>query len=405
MAAVEEKPTTSTNSGRATETLTLSMGPQHPSTHGVLRLVLELDGETVVDCKPDIGYLHTGMEKQAETKMYYQVVPITDRMDYMSPMTNNIAYAMAVEKLLGVEVPPRAQALRVILAEASRIASHLIWLGTHGLDLGAMSMFLYCFRDREMILEAWEEMTGARMTPSFITPGGMFFDATEEFLNQMRAFAKAFPSRIDDYEAILTKNPIWLKRTQGVGVLRAEEAIQWGVTGPILRASGVNRDLRKIPPYYMGYENYDFEVPVRTEGDTFARYQCRLEEMRQSVRIIEQAVEGLPGGPVMCADKRVALPPKELVHRDMHALIYHFKIISEGFSPPAGEAYAGIEGPKGEIGFYVVSDGGPRPMRVRVRPSCFYNLQAIGDMVRGRLLADVVAIVGTLDIVLGEIDR
>jgi NADH-quinone oxidoreductase subunit D len=380
------------------------MGPQHPSTHGVLRLVLTLDGETVVDCVPHMGYLHTGMEKQCEHHKYYNAITITDRMDYLSPMTNNLAYCLAVEKLMGLPIPERAQVIRVILAETSRIASHLVWLATAGLELGAMSVFLYCFREREMIMDAWEEVAGGRITPSFVCVGGVLCDVTDRFVEMTREFLRVFPSRLADYERLLSKNPIWLRRTQGVGALSTEELLEWGVTGPILRASGMAWDLRKDEPY-CSYDRFEFDVPTGTNSDAYDRYLVRVEEMRQSHRIIQQALDDLPDGPVRADEPHVTPPPRDLVHQDMHRMIYHFKFFEEGFSVPAGAAYAPIEGPKGEIGFYIVSDGGPQPYRVRVRPPSLLNLQALPDMVRGRLLADVVSVIASIDFVLGEVDR
>jgi NADH-quinone oxidoreductase subunit C/D len=386
------------------ETLVINMGPQHPSTHGVLRLVLTLEGETVIGCMPDIGFLHTGMEKQSESEKYYQAICSTDRMDYLSPMTNNLAYCLTVEKLMGVEVPERAQVLRVLLCELSRIASHLVWLGTHAMDIGAMTVFLYCFRERERIMDAFGEIAGGRITPSFICVGGLYADATERFLEMARAFARDFPACMADYVRLLSKNPIFVRRTQGVGYMSQDDLIDWGVTGPMLRASGLAWDLRKAQPY-TGYDRFDFDIPTETASDVYARYLVRLEEMRQSLRIVEQALGGLPGGPTMSEDRRVNWPDRGKVRRDMHALIHHFKIVHEGFSPPPGAAYHGIEGPKGELGFYMVSDGGPHPYRCRVRPPSFVNLQSLPQMVSGAFVADVVAAIGSIDIVLGEVDR
>jgi len=386
------------------ETLTLNLGPQHPSTHGVLRLVLTLEGETVVDCMPDVGYLHTGMEKHMEHLKYYQAVTITDRMDYLSPMTNNLAYCMAVEQLMGIEVPERAQVARVILCEMSRIMSHLVWLGTSAMELGAMSVFLYCFRERETLLEAWEETTGGRITPSYICVGGLLADLSAEFIPKLRQALDPLPARFDDYERLLTENPIWLKRTRGIGELTGDELISWGVTGPMLRAAGVAWDLRKSQPYSL-YDQFEFDIPTGQNGDVFDRYAVRVAEMRESVRIIRQAIDVLPSGAHLSEDRRVWMPPRDRVRTDMHAMIHHFKIVEEGFSPPPGTAYQGIEGPKGEIGFLVVSDGGPRPYRCRVRPPSLMNVQVLPAMVRGRLLADVVAVLASADFVLGEVDR
>jgi NADH-quinone oxidoreductase subunit D len=384
--------------------MTLNMGPQHPSTHGVLRLVLELDGETVVKCVPHIGYLHTGIEKIAEAKRYLQVVPTTDRMDYLAPMANNLVYALAVEKLLGVEVPERARVIRVMMAEITRIKSHLVWLGTHALDVGAMSTFLYCFREREKIIDLYEAVSGQRMMSSYIRPGGLMKDLPPGFEEQVRAFLADFPARVDEYEALLTLNPLWLQRTQGVGVLSAPDAIGMGVTGPALRASGVAHDLRKATPY-LGYETYDFEVPVGKRGDVYDRYTCRIAEMRQSVRIALQALDRLRPGPINVEDPKLVPPPKERVKQSMEALIHHFKLWSEGFPVPAGEAYVATESPKGELGCYVVSDGSNKPYRVHYRAPSFANLQALPRMVEGGLVADVVASIGSIDIVLGDVDR
>ncbi len=387
-----------------TETMVLNMGPQHPSTHGVLRLVLELDGETIIRCVPHIGYLHTGFEKTFEDKTFHQVIPITDRMDYLAPLSNNLAYCLAVEKLLGLEVPERAQYLRVILVELQRIASHLVWLGTHGLDLGAVTPFWHTFRERDMILDLFEGISGVRMMTSHIRIGGLALDILPGWADQLREFLRIFPKRVDDYEGLLTRNRIWVQRTQGIGVLSAADAIALGVSGPILRASGVAHDLRKAEPY-CGYERFDFEVPVGQNGDVYDRYRVRLAEMRQSHRIITQALEGLPEGDFKIRDWRYTLPTRQEIKTSMEALIFHFKFVSEGFSAPVGEVYRPIEGPKGEIGFYIVSDGGRKPWRCRVRPPSFVNLQALPKIAEGRLIADLVAMIGSIDIVLGEVDR
>lgn len=387
-----------------TETMVLNMGPQHPSTHGVLRLVLELDGETVLRCVPHIGYLHTGFEKTYEDKTYHQCVPMTDRMDYLAPLSNNLAYCLSVEKLLGIEVPERAQYLRVILAELQRISSHLVWLGTHCLDLGAVTPFWYGFREREMILDLFEGLSGARLMTSHIRIGGLALDILPGWADKLREFLRIFPSRVDDYEALLTNNRIWVQRTQGVGILSAEDAISFGAVGPILRASGVKHDLRKAEPYSL-YERFDFEVPVGTNGDVYDRYRVRVQEMRQSHRIITQALDGLPEGDFKIRDWRYTLPTREELKSSMEALIYHFKFVTEGFQAPVGEVYRPIEGPKGEIGFYIVSDGSRKPWRVRVRPPSFINLQTLPAMAEGRLVADLVAMIGSIDIVLGEVDR
>jgi NADH-quinone oxidoreductase subunit D len=388
----------------ATETLTLNMGPQHPSTHGVLRLVLELDGETVVKSVPHIGYLHTGMEKTMENEAYQQAIVITDRMDYMSAMNNNLAYCLAVEKLLDIEIPPRGQYIRVMMGELQRIASHLVWLGTQALDLGAMSVFLYCFREREAIMNLFEQISGGRLTPSYLRIGGVMMDTPVGYEEEVAKFLTIFPSRIDEYEALLTENEIWRDRTIGVGILDAETALAWGVTGPPLRAAGVPYDVRKVNPY-SGYENFEFDVPLGRNADVYDRYIVRVAEMRQSVRILHQVLDNLPDGPVNSSDGKVVLPPKERVLSDMEALIHHFILVTRGFPVPKGEAYACIESPKGELGFYVVADGSEKPYRVRVRPPSFYNLQVIPPICEGGMVADVVAIIGSQDIVLGEIDR
>jgi len=386
------------------ETLILNMGPQHPSTHGVLRLVLELDGETVLKCVPHIGYLHTGMEKSMENEPYQQCVVITDRMDYLSGMNNNLAYCLAVEKLLGIEVPPRGQAIRVLVSELQRIASHLVWLGTHGMDIGAMSVFLYCFREREMILNFFEEICGARMTPSYVRVGGLSMDLPPSIEPKLAQFLAIFPDRLDEYWTLLDENPIWRERTVGVGTLTPEEALSHSVTGPRLRASGVPYDIRKMNPY-CGYEQYDFEICVGENGDVFDAYRVRMAEMRESLKIIEQVLRTLPDGPYNAEDPKIVLPPKERVFSDMEALIHHFILVTRGFPVPAGEVYAAIESPKGELGYHIVSDGSEKPHRVRVRPPSFYNLFVLPHLVEGKMVADTVANIGSLDIVLGEIDR
>jgi NADH-quinone oxidoreductase subunit D len=390
-----------------TETMTLNMGPQHPSTHGVLRVALELDGETVVRAKPIVGYLHTGMEKQAEYKTYTQSIPQTDRMDYGSPLCNNLALCLAAEKLLGIEAPPRAQAIRVLLAELTRISSHCLWVGTHALDIGAMTMFFYSFREREKVYSIQEMVCGARMTASYMRVGGLAMDIPEGFLDKCQKFVDEMPAHIDEYETLLTKNPIWLARTRDVAPLPREAAIALGATGPVLRGSGVKWDLRKDLPY-CGYETYDFEIPVGTRGDAYDRYQVRVAEMRQSVRICDQAIRRIREfgpGDYRLRDYKYVLPPKEEVKTSMEALIHHFKIVAHGFFPPVGEAYLGVENPKGELGFYFISDGSPRPWRMKVRSPSFVNLQTLPTMVEGRLVADVIAAIGSLDIILGEIDR
>ena len=386
------------------ERVILSMGPQHPSTHGVLRLVLELEGETVVRAMYDIGYLHTGFEKSFEHLTYNQCIPLTDRMDYLSSLSNNLGFCLAVEKLLDLEIPPRAQWIRVLLTELTRIQSHLVWLGTHAIDLGAMSVLLYCFREREDILHIFEMVTGQRMMTSYFRIGGLALEPPLGWLKQVEKFVKAFPARLEEYENLLTKNPIWLKRTVGIGKLTGDEAIAWGLSGPSLRGSGVNWDIRKNEPY-SSYERFDFIVPTRPEGDVYARYLVRLEEMRQSLRIVQQAMEGLPEGSIKADAPHIVLPDRESMKTSIEALIYHFKIVSEGFHPPVGEVYQAIEAPRGELGYYMVSDGTPKPFRCHVRAPSFANLQALPKMVEGRLIADAVACIGTIDIVLGEVDR
>jgi len=380
------------------------MGPSHPATHGVLRVVLDLDGETVVGCRPDIGYLHRGMEKIAENRTYLQFIPYTDRMDYLSPLAANVGFALAVEKLLGIQVPPRCEVLRVICCELARVGSHLVWLGTSALDLGAATMFFHTFKDREWHYDLIEDLTGARLTTSYTRVGGVMHDATPDWLARVRQFVDAMPDRIDDYERLLTKNTIWLKRTQGVGRLTAKEALSYGVTGPVLRASGVNYDVRKAKPY-SGYERYQFEIPVGTEGDVYDRYLVRIEEMRQSVRILDQALKTIPDGPVNVDDPKIFLPKKAKVLQSMEELIHQFMIVTEGFTCPAGEVYLATEVPKGELGFYLVSEGGKSPYRCRIRSSAFNNLASLTHQVRGELVADVVACIGSIDPVMGEVDR
>lgn len=386
------------------QTMTINMGPQHPSTHGVLRLVVTLDGERVVDVKPDIGYLHTGIEKSMETRAYLKALPMTDRMDYLSPMFNNLGFVMAVEKLMDIEVPERAEFVRVILCELTRINSHLVWLATHGLDIGAMSVFLYCFRERELILDIFEAVSGARMMSTYFRPGGLAKDVHPEFEDQVRNFIDLFPSRIAEYEALLTKNPIWMERTVGVGVITTEECIAHGVTGPILRSTGVPWDLRKVMPYGV-YDQFEFDVPVGQNGDVYDRYLIKVEEMRQSVRIIRQALDRLPGGPWITDNRKVAPPPKHELATSMESLIHHFKLWTEGIKPPPGEAYVAVESPRGELGFYMISDGTAHPYRVHVRAPSFVNLQALPLMARGGLVADLVAVIASLDPIMGEVDR
>jgi len=382
----------------------LNMGPQHPSTHGVLRVLLEIDGETVVRMMPDIGFLHTGIEKTCEAKFYQQVVPLTDRIDYLCPMTNNLCYVLAVEKLLGLEIPPRAQWIRVMMNELTRINSHLVWLGTHAMDIGAMTVFLYCFREREEILRLFEAISGQRMMTSYFRIGGIALEPPLGFFDRLRKFADKFPSRVDEYEGLLTRNPIWKMRTQGVAKITAEDAIALGASGPTLRGSGVDIDLRRDAPY-TGYENFKFNVPLGKNGDVFDRYMCRVAELRESIGMVKQALDGLPSGPVKANAPKVVLPDREKMKTEMESLIYHFKIITEGFQVPEGEVYQAIESPRGEMGYYVVSDGSSKPYRVHMRSACLANMQTLPTMCEGRLIADVVAAIGSIDIVLGEIDR
>ena len=386
------------------ETMLLNMGPQHPSTHGVLRVLLELDGETIVSTIPDIGYLHTGIEKNIEAKTYIKAAVMSDRLDYMNNLGNNLAYSMAVEKLVDLDVPERAQSIRVILAELERINSHLVWVGTFGLDLAAMSMFLYAFREREMILDIKELISGQRMMTTYIRPGGVWRDVPVEFEAAVRNFLAYFPKRIDEYEALLTKNPLFLDRLLGIGKLDAATALQHGVTGPMLRASGVNWDLRKARPY-MGYEQYDFNVPVASEGDTYARYIVRIQEFRESLKIIEQALNKLPMGPVRSDNRKFIPPPRSELGVSMEALIHHFKLWTEGFSAPKGSVYSAIESPRGELGVYLEGDGGPKPYRCHWRTPSFDNLSVLPKIVKGHLVADLVAVLASVDIVLGDIDR
>ena len=386
------------------DTMTINMGPQHPSTHGVLRLILTLDGETIVKAVPDIGYLHTGIEKTAESKSYFKALVLTDRMDYLAPLANNYGYSLAVEKLLGIDVPERAKVARVVLVELQRIASHLVWLASSALDLGAQSVFLYCFRERELILDIFELCSGVRMMTSYIMPGGLQADLPPGFDRKVRDFLALFPARLREYHDLLTNNRLWIDRTKGVSPLSADEAVAFGCSGPTLRGSGVAYDVRKAFPY-GGYERYDFEIPVGSNGDVYDRYLVRMLEMEQSLRIIQQAMDALPGGPWQVADHKIVPPPKYEISSNMEALIHHFKLYTEGYRPPAGEVYVRTESPKGELGFYMVSDGSARPYRMHVRAPSFANLQALPKMVEGMLLADVVAAIGSIDIVLGEVDR
>lgn len=386
------------------ETMLLNMGPQHPSTHGVLRLLLELDGEVVVSCVPDIGFLHTGVEKNMEAKTYQKAEVMVDRLDYLNPLGNNLVYCLAVEKLAELDVPPRAQALRVILAELTRINSHLVWVGTSGLDLAAMSTFLYTMREREQILDIFEMCSGQRMMTTYIRPGGLWRDVPVEFDAAVREFVRIMPKRIDEYESLLTKNYLFLERTRNIGVITAEECIRWGISGPILRGTGMAYDLRKARPY-SGYEHYEFDIPTYEGGDIYARYMVRMEEMRQSLRIIQQAMDTLPFGPVRSNNRKYVPPPRSEIGVSMEALIHHFKLWTEGFTPPVGSVYAAIESPRGELGVFLESDGSPKPYRVHYRTPSFANLQIMPLLSRGHFVADVVGIIGSIDIVLGDADR
>ena len=392
-----------------TKHMVLNMGPQHPATHGVLRIALELDGERIVSAHPDTGYLHSGFEKQAENVRYKDFVPYTDRMDYTSAMCNNLGYSLAVEKLMGVEIPPRAQAIRVVVAELQRIAAHLVWLATHILDVSGtgMSLLMYAFREREMILDMFEMISGARLTYSYVRIGGVWKDAPAAFVARVQEFCELFPERIDQYERMLTDSVIFRKRVEGIGKLSQADALSLGCTGPLLRGSGIAYDLRKMAPY-SGYDRYDFEVPTATEGDSLARYLVRIRELRQSIRIIEQALEDVKateGQPYKTADRKVALPPRSELDTSMEALIHHFKLVTEGFKPEPGEVYFGHENPKGELGFYIRSDGSAHPYRLHVRGPSFVNIFATDHMSRGHLISDLVTIIGSIDIVLGEVDR
>jgi len=386
------------------ETMLLNMGPQHPSTHGVLRLLLELDGEIVVNCIPDIGFLHTGIEKTMESKTYQKAEVMVDRLDYLNPLGNNLVYCLAVEKLAELDVPPRAQALRVILAELTRINSHLVWVGTSGLDLAAMSTFLYTMRERESILDIFEMISGQRMMTTYIRPGGLWRDVPVEFEPAVREFVKIMPKRIDEYESLLTKNYLFLERTKNIGVICAEECLKWGITGPVLRGAGVAYDLRKARPY-SGYEHYEFDIPTYDGCDIYARYMVRMQEMRQSLRIIQQAMDTLPFGPVRSNNRKYVPPPRSEIGISMESLIHHFKLWTEGFTPPVGSVYSAIESPRGELGVFLESDGSPKPYRVHYRTPSFANLQTMPLLTRGHFVADVVGIIGSIDIVLGDTDR
>ena len=386
------------------EHMLINLGPQHPATHGVLRLVVELDGEVVVRVIPHVGYLHSGFEKLGEYRHYNQLIPLTDRMDYLAPMSNNVGLALAAEKLMGIEITERCTVLRVIACEMSRIISHLVWLGTTSIDIGAFTPFLWCFQERERIYNLQEMWTGARLTTSLTRVGGLMADIPDGFADGLREFCHHFPKTLDEVDRALTRNGIWVGRTQGIGVLTAEEAINFSLSGPMLRASGVPYDVRKDRPY-LDYDSYDFEVPLGEHGDVYDRYLVRFEELRQSTRILEQALERLPDGPINVADPRVILPPKRAAMSDMEAMIFHFKQVMEGVKAPVGEAYLPIEGPKGELAYYLVSDGTAKPVRWRVRPPAFINLAALPKMSEGHLLSDLIAINASVDIVMGEVDR
>jgi len=390
--------------GAKDQHMVVNMGPQHPATHGVLRLVLEIDGEIVVRLYPEIGYLHTGIEKTCEAKFYQQVVPLTDRVNYLDPLSNNLCYCLAVEKLLGLEIPEKAQWLRVLLAELSRLNSHLIWLGTHAMDIGALTVFLYTFREREEILRIFEGLAGQRMMTSYFRIGGLLMEPPLDFFDRVQGFINMLPEKIDEYANLLTGNPIFRGRLKGVGYLSAADAVALGVTGPPMRASGVDFDLRRDMPY-SSYEKFQFHVPTATEGDCWARYEVRLVEMRESIKIIQQALDGMPQGPIKADAPKIVLPDREKMKTQMEALIHHFKIVTDGFAVPAGEVYQGIEAGHGQTGYYVVSDGTAKPYRVHMRYPSFATLQALETMCKGRMLADVVAVIGSIDIVLGEIDR
>jgi len=387
------------------ETITVNMGPQHPSTHGVLNIVVELDGETIVSAKPTIGFLHTGIEKTAEQKKWQQVIPLVERMDYLGPQSNSLAFCLSVEKLLGLEMPDRVTWIRVLIAELNRISSHLVWLGTHGMEVGSVSVMLYAFREREQLLNINELIAGFRLFPSYIRIGGLREDLPRDFHKTVTEFLEAFGPKIDEYEKLLTQNPIWKKRTVGVGRLSKDDTLAWGLVGPIARAVGIPYDVRKVFPY-LKYDTFDFEVPTATEGDVYARYRVKMAEMRQSLRLCRQALERItPAGAYDCGDFRIVPPPKDRVYTEMEALIQHFLIYSQGFTVPKGEAYVPVEGPRGEHGFYIVSDGSNRPARIKLRAPSFYACQALDKMIVGGLIADVIAVIGSTDVVMGDVDR
>lgn len=386
------------------QVMTINLGPHHPSTHGVLRVLLDLEGESIVDARPDLGFLHRGIEKIAENRLYHQIIPLTDRLDYLAAMSNNLAYVLAVEKLFDIEVPRRARYVRVILAELQRIASHLFWLGTHAHDLGAMSPMFYALREREAIMDIFDAVAGSRLTPSYLRFGGLYADIDEGFVKNTSRFVSQFATRVDEYEELLTENPIWQSRTKNVGVLSADECIAMGISGPIARGSGLAWDLRKSNPY-SSYEEFQFEIPVGARGDVYDRYMVRIGEMRQSAEIIIQALEGLPEGPHSATNAPTTFPDKSSLKENLGQLVRHFNLVVEGVRPPVAEVYHAIESPRGELGFYIVSDGTGKPARLKVRPPSFVNLQGLARMCRGRLLSDAVAIIGMIDIVLAEVDR
>ncbi len=388
-----------------TETMTVNMGPQHPSTHGVLRLVLELDGETILAAEPTIGFLHTGIEKTCEQKKWQQVIPLVERMDYLSSHSNSMAFCLAAETLLGIDVPQRVKDIRILLSELQRINSHLVWLGTHGMEIGAVSVMMYCFRERELLLNINELIAGFRMFPSYMRIGGLREDLPAGFHDAVRAFLDRFPSKLNEYEDLLTQNQIWIKRTRNVGAISGPDAIAWGLAGPIARGAGISYDVRKAFPY-LGYETYDFEVPIGTRGDVYDRYLVRMEEMRQSVRIARQALDRIsPTGVFDIQDYRIVPPPKDRVYTEMEALIQHFLLYSQGFTVPVGEAYVPVEGPRGEHGTYIVSDGTNRPARVKMRAPSFYACQGLPKLIIGGMIADVIAVIGSTDVVMGDVDR
>ena len=387
-----------------TRRMTLNMGPQHPSTHGVLRVVLELDGEFIMRARPEIGYLHTGIEKQCEALNWQQIITLTDRVDYLANLSNNLCYSLAVEKLLELEIPPKAQWMRVLLAELTRIGSHLVWLGTHALDMGAMTMFFLTFREREELLKLFEMFSGQRLMTSYIRPGGLALDPPRGWETHVRAVLADFPSKIDEYETLLNNNPIWLRRTKGIGVIPVEQMLDIGITGPVIRAAGIPLDARKMTPY-SSYEKFDFVVPTSTDNDVYARYAVRVAEMRESLKIVRQAMDGMPEGPTRADAHRVVLPDREKMKTQMEALIYHFKIVTEGISVPEGEVFQVVESPRGELGYYVVSDGTAKPLRLHMRTPSFANLQGLPRLIENRQIADAIAVMGSLDFVLGDCDR